>query len=122
MAKPTTKPDNQAPGGKRKRGPRKKERGQAVAAVLLAQREVNDGTTEQGPRPRGQSEGRRGDQVATEARPGHALRGEAGGGGGDKVEIGPTQLATLRRQVLQGALDALQASRVGRPPRGVPPS
>ncbi len=35
----------------------------------------------------------------------------------DELELGPTQLATLRRQVLQGALEALRARPVGRPRR-----
>jgi hypothetical protein len=40
----------------------------------------------------------------------------------DELEIGTTQFANLRRQVLQGALDALQARPVGRPSRWMPPS
>jgi transposase-like protein len=40
----------------------------------------------------------------------------------DELAIGPTQFANLRKQVLQGALDALQARPVGRPSRWVPPS
>jgi hypothetical protein len=66
VAKPPEKGNTPAPGGtgKRKRGPRKRARGQAVAAELLGnavpegQREVTDGTAEQG---RGTSEGAAGD-------------------------------------------------------------
>src|SRR5262245_457818 len=70
MAKPPDKPDNHAPGSKRKRGPRKKARGQAVAAVLLGSpqpagaREAIDGATEQGPGPRGRPGGRSAEQAA----------------------------------------------------------
>ncbi len=35
----------------------------------------------------------------------------------DELDLGPTQLASLRRQVLQGALEALRARPVGRPRR-----
>lgn len=35
----------------------------------------------------------------------------------DELGIGPTQFASLRKQVLQGALDALQPKPVGRPRR-----
>jgi len=35
----------------------------------------------------------------------------------DELGIGPTQFANLRKQVLQGALDALQPKPVGRPRR-----
>jgi hypothetical protein len=35
----------------------------------------------------------------------------------DELGVGPTQFANLRKQVLQGALDALQARPVGRPRR-----
>jgi hypothetical protein len=35
----------------------------------------------------------------------------------EELAIGPTQFANLRKQVLQGALDALQARPVGRPRR-----
>jgi hypothetical protein len=87
IAKPPLPEKNPAPGGKRKRGPRKRARGQAVAAVLLrtampeGAREVSDATTEQGPGPRGRTAGRPGDQVPAEGGPGHAHRGDAGGRG-----------------------------------------
>lgn len=49
MAKPPAKGDPVATGGKRQRGPRRKARGQAVAALLLQPgNEVGDGTTEPG--------------------------------------------------------------------------
>ena len=35
----------------------------------------------------------------------------------EELGIGPTQFANLRKQVLQGALDSLQAKPVGRPRR-----
>lgn len=78
---------NAAPGGKRKRGPRKKARGQAVAAVLLGNapptgaEAKTDGATEQGLGPRGRLAGRPGEQVAAEGSLGHAHRGDAGGRG-----------------------------------------
>jgi len=37
----------------------------------------------------------------------------------DELDLGPTQLANLRKQALQGALDALEARPVGRPRRVV---
>jgi hypothetical protein len=70
FAKPPEPQKNLAPGGKRKRGPRQKARGQAVAAVLLGgappdgAREVNDGAADQGSGPRGQGAGRRREQAA----------------------------------------------------------
>jgi hypothetical protein len=78
---------NAAPGSKRKRGPRKRARGQAVAAVLLdgavsgQNREADDGATEQGPGSRGRVAGRRGEQVPGEGGAGHIERGDAGGRG-----------------------------------------
>jgi hypothetical protein len=66
IAKPPDKANNPAPGGKRKRGPRKRARGQAVAAVLLDNkradevREAIDGATEQGPGAHRQPAGRGG--------------------------------------------------------------
>ena len=77
VAKPTGKADNAA-GGKRKRGPRRKARGQAVAAVLLrtampdGAREASDAATEQGSGSRGRVGGRPGGQVAAEGGAGHA--------------------------------------------------
>lgn len=35
----------------------------------------------------------------------------------ETIGVGPTQFANLRSQALQGALDALQPRRVGRPPK-----
>lgn len=35
----------------------------------------------------------------------------------DELDLGPTQFANLRRQALQGALDALEPKPVGRPRR-----
>lgn len=74
VAKPPEKQDNAAPGGKRKRGPRKKARGQAVAAVLLggvpadgASREATDGATEQGSESRGRDPRQQGEQAPREA-------------------------------------------------------
>ena len=61
---------NPAPGSRRRRGPRKKARGQAVAAVLLGgappegAREASNGATEQGLGTRGQGAGRRSEQAA----------------------------------------------------------
>ena len=87
FAKPVVPDKNPAPGGKRKRGPRQKARGQAVAAVLLGgappdgAREASNGATEQGPWPRRRTAGRPGEQVATAGDPRHADRGDARGGG-----------------------------------------
>lgn len=72
VAKPMPAADNARPGGKRRRGPRRKARGQAVAAALLGGavsepvREANDGATEQGRGPRGRAAGRRAEQAASE--------------------------------------------------------
>jgi type II secretory pathway component PulJ len=87
VAKPPDKGNNPAPGGKRKRGARKRARGQAVAAVLLRTavteeaREANDATTEQGLGPRGRLAGRPGEQVPAEGGPGDAVRGDVCGRG-----------------------------------------
>lgn len=80
VVRPVAKTENPGPGGKRKRGPRKKARGQAVAAVLLGNappagaREAVDGKTEQGPGPRGRTGGRPADQGAPAGNPEHDLR------------------------------------------------
>jgi hypothetical protein len=64
VAKAAEPANNPGPGGKRKRGPRKKARGQAVAAVLLGKadatgaEEVKDGATEQGAGTRARTAGR----------------------------------------------------------------
>lgn len=77
VARPAEKAENPAPGGKRKRGPRTKARGQTVAAVLLGNappagaREASDGATEQGPGPRGQPAGQPAEQRAPAGRAEH---------------------------------------------------
>jgi len=88
VAKAVEPPKNGEPSGKRRRGPRKRSRGQSVAAVLLGQvpaegatREANDAASEQGLGPRGRLAGRPGEQVAAEGDPRHADRGDARGGG-----------------------------------------
>ena len=80
VVRPVAKAENPGPGGKRKRGPRKKARGQAVATVLLGNaqpaggREAVDGKTEQGPGSRGRTGGRSADQGALAGNPEHDLR------------------------------------------------
>lgn len=73
VAKAPDKSETPGPGGKRKRGPRKRARGQAVAAVLLSNtesaREASDGATEQGSGPRGRDGGNVGEQTPRESRP-----------------------------------------------------
>jgi hypothetical protein len=77
VVRPAEKAENPAPGGKRKRGPRKKARGQAVAATLLSNvsqpevREANDGATEQGPGSRGRPGVRATDPAAPARHPEH---------------------------------------------------
>jgi hypothetical protein len=74
VAKPAAKADT-PPGGKQKRGPRKKARGQAVAAVLLGNgqvqepREGYDGATEQGSGTRGRDNGHAREQTPREDHP-----------------------------------------------------
>jgi hypothetical protein len=83
VAKAVEPSKNGAPGGKRRRGPRKKARGQAVAAVLLGNmppgggEEATDAATEQGPGPRRRATWRSGEQVAAAGDPLHADRGDA---------------------------------------------
>jgi hypothetical protein len=85
VAKVVEPAKNGEPGGKRRRGPRKKARGQSVAAVLLGAapavggQEVGDAASEQGTGPRGRIAGRPGQQVAVEGDPRHADRGDARG-------------------------------------------
>jgi hypothetical protein len=74
VAKATEKPENPGPGGKRKRGPRKRARGQAVASVLLggapadgATREVDNGATEQRSAPHGRDPRHPREQASGEA-------------------------------------------------------
>ena len=77
FARPPESQKNPVPGSWRKRGPRKKARGQAVAAVLLGgappagAREVTNGATEQGLGTRSQGAGRRSEQVAGGGHPQH---------------------------------------------------
>lgn len=85
VAKPPEKGNTPAPGGKRKRGPRKRARGQAVAAELLGnaavpegQREGYDGATDQGSGTRNGATRNPREQAPREADPGndqrHAVR------------------------------------------------
>jgi hypothetical protein len=75
VAKPEEKQDTPSSGGKRKRGPRKRARGQAVAAVLLGGvaggpgREVTDVATDQRSGPRGRDPKQQGEQAPGEAHP-----------------------------------------------------
>jgi hypothetical protein len=80
VAKPPEKGNTPAPGGKRKRGPRKRARGQAVAAVLLGDavpegpQEGYDDATEQGSgAPNGATRNPR-EQAPREADPGDDQR------------------------------------------------
>lgn len=80
VAKPAEKGNTPAPGGKRKRGPRKRARGQAVAAVLLgnavpeAAREGYDDATEQGSGTRNGATRNPREQAPREADPGDDRR------------------------------------------------
>ena len=80
VARPPEKANNPGSGGKRRRGPRKRARGQAVAAVLLGNaasggtRGVIDGATEQGPGTRGLTAGRSAEQAAGVRDPEHGQR------------------------------------------------
>ena len=82
VAKPPEKGNTPAPGGpgKRKRGPRKRARGQAVAAELLGnavpegQREGYDGATDQGSGTRNGATRHPREQATCEADPGHDQR------------------------------------------------
>ena len=81
VARPPEKANNPGPGGKRRRGPRKRARGQAVAAVLLGTaspatgaRGVIDGATEQGPGTRGLTAGRSAEQASSARDPEHDRR------------------------------------------------
>lgn len=72
---PKDKPENPAPNGKRRRGPRKTARGQAVAVVLSqpasanSHPEVSHGATEQGSGPRGRPAGRGAAEAAAAVHP-----------------------------------------------------
>jgi hypothetical protein len=87
VAKTPAPGENPAPGGKRRRGPRKKARGQAVAAVLLGNavadgpKEADDGATEQGTGARGRLAGRSRAEVPAEGGAGDDHRRDAGGRG-----------------------------------------
>jgi hypothetical protein len=87
VAKPPEKANNPALGGRRKRGPRRRARGQAVAAVLLGNaaavgpREVVDGAVNERTGSRGLVAGRSGEQVAAQGAAGDAHRRDAGGRG-----------------------------------------
>jgi len=86
VVRPPEKTENPAPGGKRKRGPRKKARGQAVAAVLHGNapqgaREAIDGATEQGLSPRGKGAGRPAEQAPHAGHHEHDRQGTVRGGG-----------------------------------------
>jgi hypothetical protein len=75
IAKVQAPAKNAAPGGTRRRGPRKKARGQAVAAVLLGDapaigaNEADDGTTDQGSGARRRVGGRSGEQEPAQGDP-----------------------------------------------------
>jgi hypothetical protein len=85
VAKPQEPQKNAAPGGKRRRGPRRKARGQAVASVLLGNAppsgasEGSDGAAKQGSGTRGRSEGKPAVEAARETDPGNAQRGDVRG-------------------------------------------
>lgn len=76
IAKPPEPGKNVPLGGRRRRGPRQKARGQSVAAVLLGNAppsgaEVTpDGSAEQGTGTRGRNDGRRGSEAASALDPG----------------------------------------------------
>lgn len=80
LAKAKDAPENGKAGGKRKRGQRKRARGQAVAAELLGnavpegQREGYDGATDQGSGTRNGATRHPREQATCEADPGHDQR------------------------------------------------
>jgi len=83
VARPPEKPENASAGGKRRRGPRKRARGQAIAAVLHGDappsgaKEGIDGATEQGSGSRGRSAVRAAEQAAHARHPEHDQRAAA---------------------------------------------
>ena len=85
VAKPAEPAKNAEPGGKRRRGPRRKARGQAVAKVLLGNappsgaNEGSDGTAKQGSGTRGRPEGKPAVEATREVDPGNAQRGDVRG-------------------------------------------
>ena len=82
VAKPTEPKKNAAPGGKRRRGPRQKARGQAVASVLLGNappsgaNEGEDGAAKQRSDPRERKAGKQAGEAASTGDPGHAQRAD----------------------------------------------
>ena len=85
VAKAPEPEKNAAPGGKRRRGPRKKARGQSVAQVLLRSaasddggEEVGDGATQQGRGARAQAVGRSVGQAARGVDPSDDVRAAVG--------------------------------------------
>lgn len=85
IAKPAEPAKNAVPGGKRRRGPRRKARGQAVATALLGNappsgaNEGSDGAAKQGSSTRGRSEGNSAGEASREGDPGGARRSEERG-------------------------------------------
>ncbi len=85
VAKPAEPAKNAEPGGKRRRGPRRKARGQAVAKVLLGNappsgaNEGSDGAAKQGSGTRGRLEGKLAVEATREVDPGNAQRGDVRG-------------------------------------------
>ncbi len=85
VAKPVEPAKNAAPGGKRRRGPRRKARGQAVASVLLGNaspseaNEGEDGAAKQGSSTRGRLEGKSAGEAARADDPGNDQRGDVRG-------------------------------------------
>lgn len=85
VAKAPEPSKNAVPGGKRRRGPRRKARGQAVASVLLGNAppsgadEGSDGAAKQGSGSRGRNEGQQAGEAASPADPGNAQRGDVRG-------------------------------------------
>ena len=79
VAKSPEPEKNAAPGGKRRRGPRQKARGQAVAKVLLGNAppsgasEDSDGAAKQGSGSRGRNEGKPAGQTSGSCDPADAL-------------------------------------------------
>lgn len=85
VAKAPEPQKNAAPGGKRRRGPRRKARGQTVASVLLGNAppsgadEGTDGAAKQGSSSRGRSEGKPAVEAARETDLGNAQRSDVRG-------------------------------------------
>lgn len=85
IAKPAEPSKNAGPGSRRRRGPRKMARGQAVATVLLGNAppsgagEVEDGAAKQGSGTRGRNDGKPAGEAKGAADPGHAQRPDVRG-------------------------------------------